>query len=501
MYSKIVVLNYCTRYFLSTMAKSNMEADKENVYRTRIPLPKEPLPALPRHLLTENKKHQENLHQRCPLKPLNSQFVPRAGPSKAILQKPKKPLKIDARFVTLRQKSENLDWNYKVFRDEHVKNDTSVISISDDEKYLDERQNERYFVEHRKKNNLGEALSAVTPQVKACLEPNPIRNIKRSLKRPHSRELQGLSPNVAAKHEKLDDRVKRRLQFNERIQDRLASPDVWKRSYMRCLNRDYTTDVFDYLLAVERKPLGELRTSRITRACVVNWLMKVNGADGNPAIIQAACWYLDSILGTGHVQLDKLQLVAAACFWIAQKLNGPVIPAIRLVRYSNGAFTTEKLLAAEKAVLLRLSFPQQPVVAQDYITYLSWWCDNRGGEVEVAATFLCMCGLMVDPKLCEDFPSVIAAAAVRNAVLLLRKSDLLARLHMSHVYKAAEKKATSFSITCSILRRAVRTVAAPIYEYKAPFEHYGSPPCFIAQKIINVVNELSAMDTRNIDRK
>lgn len=45
---------------------------------------------------------------------------------------------------------------------------------------------------------------------------------------------------------------------------------------MRCLNRDYTTDVFDYLLAVERKPLGELRTSRITRACVVNWLMKVN---------------------------------------------------------------------------------------------------------------------------------------------------------------------------------------------------------------------------------
>lgn len=230
MYSKIVVLNNCTRYFLNTMANSNMEADKENVYRTRIPLPKEPLPALPRHLLTENKKHQENFHQRCPLKPLNAQFVPRAGPSKAVLQKPKKPLKIDARFVTLRQKSENLDWNYKVFRDERVENDTSVISISDDEKYLDERQNERYFVEHRKKNNLGEALSAVTPQVKACLEPNPIRNIKRSLKRPHSRELQGLSPNVAAKHEKLDDRVKRRLQFNERIQDRLASPDVCKYS-------------------------------------------------------------------------------------------------------------------------------------------------------------------------------------------------------------------------------------------------------------------------------
>ncbi|CAD0204771.1 unnamed protein product [Chrysodeixis includens] len=478
-----------------------MDANKENVYRTRIPLPKEPLPALPKHLLIENKKHQENLHKRCPLKPLNAQFVPRPGPSKVIIQKPKKPLKIDARYVTLRQRSEDLDWNYKVFKNERVDKDSSVISISDDEKYLDERQNERYFVQNKKKNNLGEALSAVTPTLKTCLEPNPVRNIKRSLKRPHSRELQGRSPNIATKQDKLDDRVKRRLLFNERIQDRLASPDFWKRSYMRCLNRDYTTDVFDYLLSVERKPLGELRTSRITRACVVNWLMKVNGADGNPATIQAACWYLDSILGTGHVQLDKLQLVAAACFWIAQKINGPVIPAIRLVRYSNGAFTTEKLLAAEKAVLLRLSFPQQPVVPHDYITYLSWWCDTRGGEVEVAATFLSMCGLMVDPKLGEDPPSVVAAAAVRNAVLLLRKSDLLARLQTSHVYKAAEKKATSFAITCSILRRAVRTVAAPIYEYKAPFEHYGTPPCFIAQKIINAANELAAMDAQNIDRK
>ena len=41
-------------------------------------------------------------------------------------------------------------------------------------------------------------------------------------------------------------------------------------------NRDYTEDVFEYLLAKEMKPLDMPRTSSITRACVINWLMKVN---------------------------------------------------------------------------------------------------------------------------------------------------------------------------------------------------------------------------------
>uniref|UniRef100_A0A2A4JZY5 Serpin domain-containing protein n=1 Tax=Heliothis virescens TaxID=7102 RepID=A0A2A4JZY5_HELVI len=482
------------------MAPTKHDADKENAHRTRIPLPKDPLPALPKHLLVDNKVNHKQpiVPLRCPLRTLNTQSQPKPGPSKVVPQKSKSSIKIDPKHVTLRQREDNLDWQYTVFRDKHVQKDASIITISDDEK--DEKENLQCFVQNRKKSNLGTALSAVTPHLKANLESNRIRNIKRSLKRPHSRELQGLSPPAAAKSGQLDEKVKRRLQFNERLVDRLGTPDYWKRSYMKCLNRDYTVDVFEYLLAVECKPLDLPRTSSITRACVINWLMKVNGADGNPAIIQAACWYLDSILGTGHVQLDKLQLVAAACYWIAQKINGPYVPAARLVKYSNTAFTSAKLLAAEKAVLIRLRFPRQPVVAQDYITYLSWWCDSQSaGEIEVAATFLAMCGIMVDRHMCDEYPSVIAVAAVRNALLLLRKRELMGRLQSSIIFKAVEKKATNLSLTCSILRRAVRAVSAPIYEYKAPLEHYSAPPGCIAQRIITAANDLAVLDARNTE--
>ncbi|XP_062525360.1 uncharacterized protein LOC101739653 isoform X2 [Bombyx mori] len=272
-----------------------------------------------------------------------------------------------------------------------------------------------------------------------------------------------------------------------------------KKCYMKCMTRDYTTDMFNYLICAETKPLEVPRTSSITRACVINWLIKVNGSDGNPAIIHTACWYLDSILGTSQVQLDKLQLVAAACYWIAQKLHGPVLTATRLVKCANHAFSASRLMAAEKVVLQKLKFPTQPVVPQEFITYLSWWCDNNHpGEIEVAATFLCMSGLMVDKALCEEYPSAIAAASVRNALLLLRKRDLMMRLAMCPVYKSAEKKTTNMSYVCSILRRAVRTIAAPIYEYKAPFDHYGIPPNYIAQRIINAANDLAVIDTRVI---
>ncbi|KAH9644028.1 hypothetical protein HF086_004289 [Spodoptera exigua] len=466
----LLYFHYCAGYNLNNMATSRHDADKENTHKTRIPLPKDPLPALPSHLLEDSKKNLE-IPKRCPLRTLLAQNIPKPGPSKVVPLKPRIPLKIDTKHVTLRQRSEDLDWHYTVFKDRTEDKDASVISISDDEKYLDDKKSRKYFVDNIKKNTLG--VNAATPNLQECLESNRIKNIKRSLKRPHSRELQGLSPPAPSKQGKDEEKVKKRLQFNESLQERLGTPDFWKRSYMRCLNRDYSVDMFEYLLAVERKPLDVPRTASVPRACVINWLMKVNGSSGNPAVVQTACWYLDSILGTGHVQVERLQLVAAACYWIAQKLNGPVMPA------------------------MRLKFPPQPVVAQEFINYLAWWCAGDGaGEIEVAATFLAMCGMMVDRFLCDEYPSVIAVAAVRNAVLLLRRRELLARLHESNIFKIAEKKATSLTYTCALLRRAVRTVGAPMYEYKAPLEHYGTPPNYIAQKIIKASNDLAAMELR-----
>lgn len=71
------------------------------------------------------------------------------------------------------------------------------------------------------------------------------------------------------------------------------------------------------------------------------------------------------------------------------------------------------------------------MIPNEFITYLAWWCDSsHPGEIEVAATFLCMSGLMVDKELCKEYPSVIACAAVKNTVLLLKKKNMMK--HLQH---------------------------------------------------------------------
>lgn len=192
--------------------------DKENVYKqkvtTKIPLPVKPLPALPKHLVEIKMcAKKEILHERHPLRTLNTQSqLTVAGPSKnGDISKKKTTLKIDTRHVTVRQKGDDLDWDYKVFKD-----DTNGKRILDECKF---------FV-HTRQKSCGEARAAATPALKS-LEPSRVKNIKRSLKRPHSRELQGLSP-VAKEQKKGQEKVRRRLSFNEPLQERLMSPDYCK---------------------------------------------------------------------------------------------------------------------------------------------------------------------------------------------------------------------------------------------------------------------------------
>ncbi|CAG9793499.1 unnamed protein product [Diatraea saccharalis] len=336
-----------------------MEADKENInklkLRTRIPLPVDPLPALPKHLV-ENKKEPKAMTERYPLKTLKSQQnLALPGPSNLHKQVDVRPkIRVDTRHVTRRAKAEVLDWDFKVFKD-CVAEDDNVIIISDDEDNS-KKDEYKFIVSNKQKSCLGETKDAVTPVLKS-LEPNRVKNLKRSLKRPHSRELQGLSP-LDKEQRKTQEKKRQKLHSCEPLNERLMSPDF-------CL--------------------------------------KSVGADGNPAVIQTAVWYLDSVLATGLVQVTHLQLIAAACYWIARKLHGPGV----------------------------CKFPSQPVVAQEFIGYFSWWCDQcHPGEIEVAATFLCMCGLMVDTSLCSECPSVVGAAAVYNSLLLLGKEESLTRLQI-----------------------------------------------------------------------
>lgn len=203
-----------------------MEANKENVrqtVKTKIPVPLDPLPALPKHLFNENVENCNN-EKRDPLKTLaQANVFPCSSKCKQekLITKTKFKINIDTKHVTIRKKTESLDWDYNVLKD----HDEGVNSFINDENEDKKCKGDTYFDGNKQMNSLIERL-AITPD-KLPIQHKSVRNIKKSLKRPHSRELQGLSP--ACKQEMNEEnKAKRRLEFHESLQERLRSPDYCK---------------------------------------------------------------------------------------------------------------------------------------------------------------------------------------------------------------------------------------------------------------------------------
>ncbi|KAI5651550.1 hypothetical protein NE865_00794 [Phthorimaea operculella] len=313
-----------------------------------------------------------------------------------------------------------------------------------------------------------------TPHV----EIYPTKKVKHSLKRPQTRLLATASP-VSAKS----------CHFSIYSNNDILAPNLSAGKSFDPLNNPYMMDNLNYLLQTEKKVLGEPRIRRASRSCVINWIINVNGSGGNPAVVQLAAWYFDCYLCTAWVSINRLQVIAAACFWIATKFHGRLVSGKRLVKYSGHAFIEKELVDSERNILKRLRFQALPVVPQDFVPYLAWICDDtNSGLVEAAAVFLCQCGVMTDKTLSEEYPSVVAAAAVKDALILMRMESCYAKLGACPVFKAAVKKAVNLDATCAQLRDAVRVVASEGYEYKAPLFKYSAPPHYISSNIVRAVN-------------
>ncbi|CAG4960085.1 unnamed protein product [Colias eurytheme] len=480
----------------------NKENNKSFMHKSKIPLPIHPLPGNSKKIL----KKQNSENERRPLKTLQAQAS--NVPNQDIKKDDKKPVQKKyrlrksrsltpiSRHVTLRTNRENLDWDYKVFKDD---GNNSVIYISDDddvEEIASSSENINYFSKNDFRNCLGiKNLKKTGTPTSGLFGSSQTKNIKKSLKRPHSRELLGQQCSAKKSRGEDDEKYKRRLKFNECSSEFLKSSDLSTSTYKDSLQREYESEIFTHLITKEKKWPKHLTTPNATRACILNWLLKVNGAGGNPATIQTATWYLDSVLEVGPVPIENLQLFATACFWIAQKIHGPVTAAHKLVKCSNHAFTTKYLLKAETLILINLKMPPQPVLPQEFVTYLSLWCSGNDPDLELAATFICMCGMILDMGLLDEYPSVIGAAAVRNAVVLLRKHDLLDKLETCPVFEEIEKKSNLYNV-CAIQRKAVLLLASPLFEYKAPLELYNTSSQNIPLKILSEAKYLSMVDKR-----
>lgn len=224
--------------------------------KTKIPIPVDPLPPVPTHLTIRYIKKMESEREvhptRHPLRTLSnseaaashkmlkesstkadSKYVSRRnniedGPSHQFIRDHPTPRKIDTRHVTHRNKGEEqLDWNYAFLRNGQQ---VYSVTISDDE---DEKKTKKFHTHTKVKRSCSlhemtfvSAVKPATPLKPDCLEPNVIKNIKKSLKRPHSRELVGLSP--GGKERKGEDGRAVRRQSRGRLCERLKSPDQCK---------------------------------------------------------------------------------------------------------------------------------------------------------------------------------------------------------------------------------------------------------------------------------
>lgn len=256
-----------------------METNKENIrskstkdaFKTRIPVPVEPLPLLPKHLINNTTK------VRVALKTIES-FNANIPSASRQMQKNREETKIQKKWplpLPLPNHVKNdiacsknkTSWSHNIFKDDgeicnaaesierglkdnegtgssgFMKSKLKEILLGNPEKYTsqgeshsshdiafiisddDSEKNETVlFTEDERKLQISKIdITVVTPA--AVIEHRGIRNIKKSLKRPHSRELQGLSP--AVKEKSTEEKAKRRLMF-DRLEDRLLCSDVCK---------------------------------------------------------------------------------------------------------------------------------------------------------------------------------------------------------------------------------------------------------------------------------
>ncbi|CAG4955389.1 unnamed protein product [Colias eurytheme] len=459
---------------------SNKENDTKFILKSKIPLALDPLTGI------SKKIKQKSENERRPLNTLHAQAsnVPnqdiKRDANKPVEKKytlrRSKSLTLISRHVTVRDNQKDLNSNFDVFKDDLNNN---VIYIADSDDDVDEiagsSENIKYFSKNDFRNCLGinNLKKTSTPASPSLFGSSQTKNIKKSPKRLHSIELPG------------------RLQCP-------AKSELSIRTYKDSFPPEYAKEIFTYLITKEKKWPKHFTTPNTTRACILNWLLKVNGAGGNPATIQTATWYLDSVLAVGQVPVKNLHVFATACFWIAQKIHGPETTSHELVKCSNHAFTTKHLLKAETMILKNLKMPSQPVLPQEFVTYLSLWCSGDDPDIELAATFICMCGMILDMGMLDEYPSVIGAAAVRNAVILLRKQDIFLKLETCPVFEEIEKQSNFYNV-CAIQRKAVLLLASPTFAYKEPLKLYNNSQN-IPSKILSEVKYLSMVDKRtNID--
>lgn len=159
------------------------------------------------------------------------------------------------------------------------------------------------------------------------------------------------------------------------------------------------------------------------RQILVDWLIEVHGKFRLlPETLYLAINILDRFLSLRVVSLVKLQLVGVTAMFIASKYEEIIHPSIANFSYmSDGGYTDEEVLKAERYVLSVISFDLQYPNPMNFLRRCSK-AENYDIQTRTLAKYLMEVSLM-DHRFLVYVPSIIAAAALYLARKMLGRGS------------------------------------------------------------------------------
>lgn len=193
---------------------------------------------------------------------------------------------------------------------------------------------------------------------------------------------------------------------------------------------EYVVEIFDYLRELEIKTLPnpdymdhQEDLEWKMRGILVDWLIEVHTRFHLlPETLFLAVNIIDRFLSAKVVQLDRLQLVGVTAMFIASKYEEVLSPHVANFRHvADDGFTEQEILSAERYVLSALDYNLSYPNPMNFLRRISK-ADNYDIQTRTLGKYLMEISLVDDRFLCHP-PSLIAAAAMYLARLILEKGD------------------------------------------------------------------------------